>query len=133
MSKLNPEAVERAKALNAIDNGDDLTLKDVGKATMSILSKYASNIKNAAAKGINHVVPDDPQERATKEAEAHINNANRADKTRYLVNVTTNKVGSFVKGAILGVKDSLNENVRGKASKGARQVLKDAVGTEEKK
>jgi|APSaa5957512576_1039674.scaffolds.fasta_scaffold144849_1 hypothetical protein len=127
MTDLNQDTINKAKALSALDDSKDMTLKEVAKAAFGLATKYTRNVKDVASKGLNLVIPDDPKDRAVREAENHVNNANRTDKTRFAVNVATNKVGSFVKGAVIGLKDSLNENIRGKASKGARQVLSDAV------
>jgi len=129
--RLSKEAKAKAAALNT-KNVEDMTLKELGKATWSKVTQYGGAAKDIVNKGVNAVIPNDPEERAVNEAESHINNADRADKVRYAVNRGTGWAGSLLKGAVAGVKDSLNENVRGKASAGARRVLEDELDNESK-
>ena len=126
MAKLSENAKAKAKAINT-RNVKDLTLKEVGKATWTKVTQYASAGVDIVNKGINIVIPDDADQRAVNEAESHIANEDRADKVRYAVNLSTGWAGSLLKGIAAGVKDSFNENVRGKASAGASRVLDEEL------
>jgi hypothetical protein len=126
MAKLSENAKAKAKALNT-RNVKDLTLKEVGKAAWTKVTQYAATGADIVNKGVSVVIPADPDQRAVNEAESHIANEDRADKVRYAVNLSTGWAGSLLKGVVAGVKDSFNENVRGKASSGASRVLDEEL------
>ena len=126
MAKLSENAKAKAKALNT-RNVKELTLKEVGKAAWTKVTQYAAAGADIVNKGVSVVIPADPDQRAVNEAESHIANEDRADKVRYAVNLSTGWAGSLLKGVVAGVKDSFNENVRGKASSGASRVLDEEL------
>jgi len=118
---LDAATLKKAAALNTTA-GEDHSFRE--------LAKMATN---KLAKVVDKVVPDDPTERFKREAKAHVNSKNNADKVRYLVKGSTSWAGGIVRGIVKGVYDSAKENLLGKPSKCAGSVLRGSTDTTEDK
>lgn len=111
---LSQKDLQRADALKTAGN-PDATLKEMFKGVSSIVKSV-----------VDKVIPDDPKERADKEAKAYINASNTASKVGYGLKRTVAPAVAIARGAVKGTFSALKSALLDKPSPEAADALKKA-------
>ena len=111
---LSKEDLAKADALNAASK-PDASLRDIWKGATALVKA-----------AVDKVVPDDPNERADREAKAYIAASNTASKVGYTIKRTVSPIVGIARGAVKGAFSALKSAVLDRPSPEGAAAIENA-------